>query len=73
MRTHEEDLANAKILAERLAAAAANAPMNELFMAIMMIIAYSLKKETRSLDESRRVLEKFRTSIDESLKELWEQ
>ncbi len=71
MRTNDEAWDNSKAIAKRLAAAAGDEPMNEMFMAISLLVAYALKKETASHKESRAELEKFRDGIDLTLKELW--
>ncbi len=72
-RTDDQAFANAMAIAERIKRAAGDQPKGDMFMAIALLVAYTIKAETKSRTESRAELDTLTRSIAESLEQLWAQ
>jgi hypothetical protein len=68
--TNEEAFA---AIAKRLQLAAGDQPKGDMFMAIALLVAYTIKAETTSRAESHVELDTLTQAIDQALDQLWAQ
>jgi hypothetical protein len=71
--TNDEASANAIAIAKRLQLAAGDQPKGDMFMAIALLVAYTIKAETTSRAESDVELDTLTQAIDQALDQLWAQ